>query len=148
MEQWEYSWAVGLSCFQLVHLLDENFKVPQEERLDVLEFDLDTETREELLAEAEVERDKYRRLLEAECRDCDRLAEVIRQNTWDTMDVKSRCIKVSNNMYSSSVIILGFGSASWALAKKLSVIFLNLLYKQILFEILIIILSMWVVIDK
>lgn len=110
---------MGLSCFQLVHLLDENFKVPQEERLDVLEFDLDTETREELLAEAEVERDKYRRLLEAECRDCDRLAEVIRQNTWDTMDVKSRCIKVSNNMYSSPVITLRFWQCQLGLSKEI-----------------------------
>lgn len=108
-----------------MHLLDENFKASEEERLDVLEFDLDTETREELLGEAEVERDNYRRLLEAECRDCDRLAEVIRQNTWDTMEVKSRCIKVRNNLQviSQSTISLiavqyGLGSASTAVLKQ------------------------------
>ncbi|XP_054281216.1 cilia- and flagella-associated protein 43 [Macrosteles quadrilineatus] len=78
---------------EVVQLLDDNLRATPEEQLDILEFDLDTEAREALLADAAAERDKTRRLLEAECRDCQRLAEVIRTNTWDTMAVKSRCIK-------------------------------------------------------
>ncbi|XP_046658844.1 cilia- and flagella-associated protein 43 isoform X2 [Homalodisca vitripennis] len=78
---------------ELVQLLNENYRAPPEEQLEVLEFDLDTETRETLLADAELERDNVRRLLEAECRDCLRLSEVIKKNTWDHMEVKSRCIK-------------------------------------------------------
>lgn len=79
---------------QLVNLLNKNEKLPLEEQLDVLDFDLDEDNRNMLLNEAAIERDNLRRLLDAERKDCDRLSEIIKNNSWDLMEVKGRCIKV------------------------------------------------------
>uniref|UniRef100_A0A1B6DY27 Cilia- and flagella-associated protein 43 n=1 Tax=Clastoptera arizonana TaxID=38151 RepID=A0A1B6DY27_9HEMI len=78
---------------ELVQLLNKNENAPPEQKLDILEFDLDEKNRNFLLNEAATERDNLRRLLEAEIKDCDRLFEVIKSNTWDKMKVKGRCIK-------------------------------------------------------
>lgn len=80
-------------------MIEENNTVPAEERLDILEFDLDIEAREKLFEEAALERDNTQQLLEAECLERERLAQVIKHNTWDKMEVKSRCIKVNNDTF-------------------------------------------------
>ena len=79
---------------QVTTLLNKNSQAPIEEQLHILEFDLDSEARENLLHEAKLERENTHKLLEAECRECDILSENIKRETWDKMQINTKRIKV------------------------------------------------------
>ncbi|CAG2066146.1 unnamed protein product [Timema podura] len=78
---------------KLVALLDSNYKSPPNEQLKIQDFNLDIDTRERKIAEAEKEREERRNYL-ISLRDAqDRLCSMLKIQFWDSMDVKGRTIK-------------------------------------------------------
>nr|CAD7395213.1 unnamed protein product [Timema cristinae] len=81
------------SPFLLVALLDNNYKSPPKEQLKIKDFNLDIDTRERKIAEAEKEREERRNYLISLCEAQDRLCSMLKIQFWDSMDVKGRTIK-------------------------------------------------------
>ncbi|KAM3925380.1 cilia- and flagella-associated protein 43 [Leptodactylus fuscus] len=73
-------------------MMRENESLPDIEKLDQQEFNLDTEEQERLRAESEREVERVRREIELENLSKQYLREIIKKECWDSMSVKGRSI--------------------------------------------------------
>ncbi|KAG8578874.1 hypothetical protein GDO81_010648 [Engystomops pustulosus] len=73
-------------------MMRENESLPDIEKLDQQEFNLDTEEQERLQAESEQEVERVRREIELENLSKQYLREIIKQECWDSMSVKGRSV--------------------------------------------------------
>ncbi|XP_053318960.1 cilia- and flagella-associated protein 43 [Spea bombifrons] len=80
-------------------MMRENESLPDIEKLDQQEFNLDTEEQERLLAESEQEVARVRKEIELENLSKQYLREIIKQECWDSMAVKGRSIVAFHTEY-------------------------------------------------
>ncbi|XP_063303391.1 cilia- and flagella-associated protein 43 [Pelobates fuscus] len=77
---------------RIQEMMRENDSLPDIEKLDQQEFNLDTEEQERLLAESEQEVERVRKEIELENLSKQYLRHVIKQECWDSMIVKGRSV--------------------------------------------------------
>ncbi|XP_048865310.1 cilia- and flagella-associated protein 43 isoform X2 [Brienomyrus brachyistius] len=80
-------------CERVQEMMRENEKLPDIEKLDPLEFNLDVEGLQQLQAEGEEEVTKVQNEIELENLTNCYLREVLKRECWDSMKVKGRAIK-------------------------------------------------------
>ncbi|XP_028982154.1 cilia- and flagella-associated protein 43-like [Diachasma alloeum] len=77
---------------QVSKLLDENEKLPVQERLAISAFDLDMIEREQKIKTAKEEREDRRLELEFQCTQVEKVSNWIKKTFWDVQDVKQQSI--------------------------------------------------------
>ncbi|KAG9490759.1 hypothetical protein GDO78_006209 [Eleutherodactylus coqui] len=80
-------------------MMRENESLPDIEKLDQQEFNLDTEEQERLRAESEQEVERVRREIELENLSKQYLREIIKKECWDSMSVTGRSVKSFHTEY-------------------------------------------------
>ncbi|XP_075065290.1 cilia- and flagella-associated protein 43 isoform X2 [Mixophyes fleayi] len=80
-------------------MMRENESLPDIEKLDQQEFNLDTEEQERLQAESEQEVERVRREIELENVSKQYLREIIKKECWDSMAVKGRSVMSFHTEY-------------------------------------------------
>uniref|UniRef100_A0A8C3PJR8 Cilia- and flagella-associated protein 43 n=1 Tax=Calidris pygmaea TaxID=425635 RepID=A0A8C3PJR8_9CHAR len=92
----ELQMGIKKLCKTIQKMVHENEQVPDIEKLEQQEFNLDTEEQERAQAEAEQEVARVRKEIEMENLANRYLQDVIKRECWDAMCVKGRAIKVTS----------------------------------------------------
>lgn len=89
---------------QLVELLNENLLLPEDEQIELSEFELDTEREDRKTKAAEIERAIVKQNYEQIIHDCDKMSETIIKNCWNKIEQKPRLIMVCIQIRKSIIL--------------------------------------------
>ncbi|XP_075222313.1 cilia- and flagella-associated protein 43 isoform X2 [Lycorma delicatula] len=85
---------------RLVKLLNENLMLPEDEQIEISEFELDTKREQNKTRAGEIERAQVKEGYEKIIHDCDTMSELIIEQFWNKMSNKTRLIKAISGSFS------------------------------------------------